>query len=263
MYERKPAVEGSFYPKDPKEVSRMIDSFDSKIELPEEMLTKRPKILIIPHAGLFFSGLTATYAYKLASNFKYDRIVIFAPSHRVYFKGMSCAKYDSYMINGKNMKIDSEFSEQISGIFDLPFIEQAHSEEHSGEIQFPFIYHYFPGIEVSTCVYSEYDPDELSQIIDHILLNYTETLIIISSDLSHFHSYDKCRKIDTVLISGITALDIEKISSGEACGMIGIKAAVDSSRRNNLIPNILDYRNSGDIIRDKSSVVGYVSVSFT
>ena len=262
MFSRKPAVEGSFYPSDFKEVAEMIYLFDSQIEI-VEVYSKRPRILISPHAGLFFSGLTATYGYKLASKFKYDRIVIFAPSHRVYFDGMSGAMYESYSINGKNIPIDTKFTEKISNKFNLKFIEQAHIEEHSAEIQFPFIDHYFPGIKVSTFVYAGYDPDKLSEVIDHILNEYSETLIIISSDLSHFHPYDACKILDKNLIEGIIKLDINKVSKGEACGMIGIKAAVESAKKNGLKSTELDYRNSGDIIPDKDSVVGYVSIAFT
>ncbi|MCK5760627.1 MAG: AmmeMemoRadiSam system protein B, partial [Candidatus Delongbacteria bacterium] len=259
---RKPAVEGSFYPSDPSEVKDMIRLFESQVESSDKA-TSRPRILISPHAGLFFSGLTATYGYKLASIYKYDRVTIFAPSHRAYFDGMSAAKYDSYSINGKNITVDTAFTENISNKFNLEFIEQAHRDEHSAEIQLPFIDHYFPEKGVSILVYAGYEPQELSKVIDHILTEYTETLIIISSDLSHFHPYDICNKIDGKLIEGITELDLNKVSEGEACGMIGIKAAVESSIKNKLKPILLDYRNSGDIIPDKNSVIGYLSIIFT
>ena len=261
MLIRKPAVEGTFYPSDPKEVMEMINSFDSQVKLSDEA-TSKPRILISPHAGLFFSGLTATYGYKLVANYKYDRIVIFAPSHRVYFDGMSAAKYDSYLINGKNITIDTEFTDKISNKFNLEFIEQAHRDEHSAEIQFPLIDHYFPKVKVSTFVYSGYEPQELSKVINHILSEYKDTLIVISSDLSHFHPYDICTKIDKGLIEGVVELDQNKVSEGEACGMIGIKASVESSLKNSLKPIVLDYRNSGDIIPDKDSVVGYASIAF-
>ena len=262
MLIRKPAVEGTFYPNDPNEVTEMINSFDSQVRIYEK-ITSKPRILISPHAGLFFSGLTATYGYKLASKYEYDRIMIFAPSHRVYFDGMSAAKYDSYSINGKNITVDTAFTENISNKFNLGFGEQAHRDEHSAEIQLPFIDHYFPDVKISVFVYAGYEPQELSKVIDHVLEENPETLIVISSDLSHFHTYDVCKKIDGTLIEGVIELDLQKISEGEACGMIGIKAAVESSIENKLKPMVLDYRNSGDIIPDKNSVVGYVSIIFT
>ena len=261
MLIRKPAVEGSFYPSTPKEVTEMINSFDLQVELSNKT-TPKPRILISPHAGLFFSGLTATFGYKLASNYKYDRIAIFAPSHRVYFDGMSAAKYDSYLINGKNIAVDTEFTEEISNKFNLGFIEQAHREEHSAEIQFPFIDHYFPGVKISTFVYSGYESQKLSKVINYILSEYNDTLIVISSDLSHFHLYDICKEIDEKLIKNVVELDLNKVSKGEACGIIGIKAAVESCLNNSLKPIVLDYRNSGDIIPDKDSVVGYTSIAF-
>ncbi|MCK4979163.1 MAG: AmmeMemoRadiSam system protein B [Candidatus Delongbacteria bacterium] len=263
MLVRKPAVEGTFYPSDPNEVTEMINSFDSQVVLSEGTIHSKPRILISPHAGLFFSGLTATYGYKLASKHKYDRVVIFAPSHRVYFDGMSAAKYDNYNVNGKNIPVGTDFTENISNKFNLGFIEQAHREEHSAEIQLPFIDHYFPEKKVSIFVYAGYEPQELSKVIDHILEEYPETLIVISSDLSHFHPYDICNNIDRKLIEGIVESDLKKVSEGEACGMIGITAAVESSITNKLTTIVLDYRNSGDIIPDKNSVVGYASIAFT
>ncbi|MCK4978748.1 MAG: AmmeMemoRadiSam system protein B, partial [Candidatus Delongbacteria bacterium] len=100
-------------------------------------------------------------------------------------------------------------------------------------------------------------------VIDHILENHPETLTVISSDLSHFHPYDICKNIDGKLIEGVIELDLNKVSEGEACGMIGIKAAVESSIKNELKPIVLNYLNSGDIIPDKKNVVGYVSIAFT
>ncbi|MDA3885757.1 MAG: AmmeMemoRadiSam system protein B [Candidatus Delongbacteria bacterium] len=262
MLIRKPAVEGSFYPSDKNEVTEMIKSFDLQVKLSYETIISRPKILISPHAGLFFSGLTANYGYKLVSNYQYDRVVIFAPSHRVYFEGMSAAKYDSYSVNGKNITIDTEFTDTISKIFNLEFIEQAHRDEHSAEIQFPFINHYFPGLKISTFVYAGYESHKLSKVINYILSEYKDTLIVISSDLSHFHPYDICREMDEKLIEFVVELDQNKVSQGEACGMIGIKAAVESSIIYDLTAKVLDYRNSGDIIPDKDSVVGYTSIAF-
>jgi len=262
MFIRKPAVEGSFYPSEIKDVSKIINSFDSQVVLSDKITSVKPKIFISPHAGLFFSGQTATYGYKLVSKFKYNRIVIFAPSHRVYFEGMSGAMYESYFINGKNIAIDKEFTEKISNKFNLEFIESAHKKEHSAEIQFPFINYYFSDTKVAVFVYAEYDYIELSKILNYILDEYDKTLIVISSDLSHFHSYDYCKKIDNKLIEGINKLNIEKISKGEACGMIGIKASVESAKRKKLKTIMLDYKNSGDIIQDKSSVVGYASIIF-
>lgn len=261
MFNRKPAVEGTFYPGNLNDVTEMINSFEDKILLNQNDL-KRPRILISPHAGLFFSGLTAAHGYKLASNFEYDRIVIFAPSHKVYFDGMSGALFDNYLINGKKIPVDKEFTDRISEIFHLNFYKEAHLEEHSAEIQLPFIYNYFRGIKISIFVYADYNPKKLSEIIDHILKEYKKALIIISSDLSHFHSYENCIKIDTELIEGIKTFDDERISTGEACGMTGIRAAVKSVKKFGLKPEILDYRNSGDIIPDKTSVVGYTSINF-
>jgi MEMO1 family protein len=256
---RQPAVEGSFYPSDINELDAMLNEFGKQVKVNSG---PRPKAVIVPHAGLFYSGLTATFAYKYAQGHKYRSAVIFAPSHRVAFYGMSGADFDEYGFCGGNFKINRELTESLKKKNGLLSIEEAHLYEHSAEVQLPFIKKYINAGSLAVFVYGEYGSQELSYCIDDVITE-GEDLVIISTDLSHFHAYEKCRSIDEKVIEGVKDLDLEAAASGEACGMTGITAMIQSAKTHKLKPEILDYRNSGDIIKDRSGVVGYFSAAFT
>jgi MEMO1 family protein len=255
---RQPAVEGSFYPSDISELNAMLEDFDRKVPVSD---LPRPKAIIVPHAGLFYSGLTAAFAYKAAQGHKYRSAVIFAPSHRVAFYGMSGADFEEYGFCGGNFRINRELTDGLKKKNNLLSIDEAHLYEHSAEVQLPFIKKYISADSLAVFVYGEYGYQDLSYCIEDII-SEGEDLVIISSDLSHFHSYDKCRTIDARVIEGVKDLDLELAGSGEACGMTGIKAMVNSAVAHKLRPVVLDYRNSGDIVKDRSGVVGYFSAAF-
>jgi len=252
---RYPAVEGSFYPSDESELDQMMSEFDKMVKVEK---SGSPKAVIAPHAGLFYSGLTATYAYKAAAGFKYRSAVIFAPSHRVAFTGMSGAEFDEYQFVGKNFKVNRELTDSLIKKHCLTSIDQVHLYEHSAEIQLPFVKKYLDVESISVFVYGDYSHNKLSEVIDSVL-EEGKDIVIISSDLSHYHAYEKCRKIDENVVEGIKKLDLSVIDMGEACGMTGVKAVVNSAKKRDLKPVVLDYRNSGDIAGDRSGVVGYLS----
>ncbi len=255
---RYPAVEGSFYPSDESELDQMMTEFEKRVIVEK---TGSPKAIIAPHAGLFYSGLTATYAYKAAEGSHYRTAVIFAPSHRVAFSGMSGAGFDEYQFVGKNFKVNRELTDSLIKKHNLTSIDQVHLYEHSAEIQLPFVKKYLDVENISVFVYGDYSHNKLSEVIDSVL-EEGKDLVIISSDLSHYHAYEKCRKIDGNIVEGIKKLDLSVIDMGEACGMTGVKAVVSSAKKKTLNPAVLDYRNSGDIAGDRSGVVGYLSAVF-
>ena len=263
---RFPAVEGSFYPSSLDDVNDMISEFENKLEsygIGNENSIK-PRALICPHAGLYYSGLTASFAYKLLSMSMNNpkRVIILAPSHRVGFKGSSIGDYDKYIVNDTDIECDIDYVKMLRDKFNLNFYEEAHKNEHSAEIQLPLL-NYFVGADnykLITIVYSDEDYMELAEIIKFLMKDDSENnLVVISTDLSHFKNYDECKEIDSRFVEGILSKDLQKISTGEACGMIGTLALTESVKNLNLNVRLLDYCNSGDISGDRSSVVGYAS----
>ena len=259
---RKTSVAGSFYPNSCDEIKRYINHFDSIIKDIDIKNIPEAKAMISPHAGYVYSGFTANFAFSLISKElkkEIKRVIVIGPSHRVYIQGASIALYDEYETPCGNLKIDFDFSSSLKNKYDfLTFDEKAH-HEHSTETQMPFVKHYFDDVEVVEIVYGDVDFKEVSTLIDELLCD-EDNFIIISTDLSHFYTLEEANKKDTICLNAIENLDISKFDSdGEACGMIGVKALINSAVKNSFRSKIVDYRTSFDASNDDSSVVGYIS----
>ncbi|MEN8146708.1 MAG: AmmeMemoRadiSam system protein B [Campylobacterota bacterium] len=264
MGSRENAVAGTFYPASCSEIETYVTRFNTALDendFASEALRITPRAVIVPHAGYVYSGFTANAAYRSAAE-KRDsikRIVVIGPSHRVYINGASIALYSHYDSPCGEMKIDLALSNRLNEQFDfLHFAPEAHNE-HSTEVQVPFMQHYFPTAEIVEIVYGDLDPQLLSELIDTVLED-RETLVVISTDLSHFHTQQEAKGLDSLCIQAMADLNIAELESGcEACGMIGVKAVIASANRTGLKSQVLDYRTSADVTGDKQSVVGYVS----
>lgn len=258
MLVRHSAVRGMFYPYSLIETNKMLDKFYQKV--PESSSADLPRMLIVPHAGFIYSGLTAMYAYKSLENYTqfYQNVIIIAPSHRKAFRGLSLGEYNSYEHFSKLIESNKELQDLLKSKFDLGFYPEAHISEHSAEVQLSFVDYFLQDYKLLTIEHSVSDFHYLSKILD-FLLQDKHNLIVISTDLSHFHSYRECQKIDEKCIKGILNLDLDLTNNGEACGMAGILAALESAKKSNLNIKKMHSCNSGDITGDKSSVVGYAS----
>lgn len=259
---RKAAVAGMFYPDSCSEIKQYIQHFDQGI-LPND-LNVSPKALIVPHAGYIYSGFTANLAYHYAASQRPDitRVVVIGPSHRVYVSGASVALFEAYHTPCGEMEIDLEFSHALQKKFPfLFFLPQAH-EEHSTEVQMPFVRHYFKHAKVVEIVYGDVASEELSVLIDAVLED-EHSLVVISTDLSHFYTEEEANRLDNHCIQAIRHLDLQALGGGcEACGITGVKALVQSAQTLGLKPHFMDYRTSFDRTKDDSRVVGYTSFVF-
>lgn len=256
MIKEKMNYSGSFYPNDKNELLKYFDFFETnqkKIEI-----NIKPKALIVPHAGYIYSGQTANYVYEYASKFKYKRVVVIGPSHRYYLDGASISDYDKYETPLGDLTISKDLVLNLVDEFSwLNFDDEAHME-HSTEVQMPFIKHYFD-CEVVEIVYGKLDYISLSKLITKFL-NDEQTLLVISTDLSHFHSQEKANFLDSICIEAINTKDLKRLDRGcEACGIIGVRALIEASIHLNLKIEFIDYSTSFNITKDESSVVGYVS----
>lgn len=259
MSTRNAFVRGVFYPQTCEEIEHYIAHFNAAIKEPLPSVT--PRALIVPHAGYIYSGYTANLAYVCASKHAYERIVVIGPSHRVFIEGASIAVYETYETPCGALDIDVSFSELLRETFPfLTHFSEAHAE-HSTETQMPFIQHYFPHTKVIEIVYGKIDIKVLSSLID-TLLETPKTLVVISTDLSHFYTQEEAATLDTLCINAIKELSLESFGKSEACGMRGIQAMVMSALRYELMPYFLDYRTSFERSKDASRVVGYTSFSF-
>jgi AmmeMemoRadiSam system protein B len=244
---RKSAVEGMFYPSDADELNEMIDKFLKNAK--ETKIDGETKAIIVPHAGYFYSGQTAAYAYKLLEKFKgKKKIILLGPSHQFYFEGIAADVNEYWQTPlGKVKVIASEFDK----------LENAHAEEHCLEVQIPFLQKVLKEFEILPLVLCETDPKDVAEKI--IPLLDKDTLIVISSDLSHYHPYDEAVRLDKATNEAVEKLDYHSAESKEACGIIPILTAIEIAKKLKWKCRLLKYMNSGDVMGDRGNVVGYSS----
>jgi AmmeMemoRadiSam system protein B len=245
---RKPKYAGSFYPAEPKELSKMVEKFvlEGKTSIPENAVLKA---LIVPHAGYIYSGPVAGAAYSVLKDFAPKRIVLFGPSHQQYFSG-------AY---GFQNPWASPLGEVKIAEHGLQLIEE--NNEHSLEVQLPFLQTVLKKFEFLPVLYGEIDAIDLASLVESYLDK--DTVLVASSDLSHYLPYEKAKRIDFETINSVYLLDLEKfLQIGDACGKTGIGALIVLAKKHHWVPLLLQYKNSGDTAGDKKSVVGYAAIAF-
>lgn len=262
---RKAAVRGSFYPKTCAEVKSTIKNFNHTFDetpISQEILNIKPRAIIVPHAGYIYSGFTANFAYRFLKETQTKRIIVIGPSHHHYFEGISGSYYEKYETPCGDIDIDSPYLFALAKQFDIGFEPKAHEKEHSTEVQMPFIKHYFPKNKTIELIYGNISPKKLANLIIALLDNQ-DNAIVISSDLSHFHSLEEAKVFDENCLRGVAKLDLDELAKGcKACGLIGIQAMIFAAKQHKLTSKLLDYRTSADRSKDTSSVVGYMSAMF-
>lgn len=267
---RTPAVAGLFYPKDAEELSHSVEAFLSDPVTPDEELTSSdgpirggaPKALIAPHAGYIYSGSVAAKAYRSVSS-RADllrRIVLIGPSHRVWFDGVAIPFTKAFATPLGVVNVAAQAVEQLRTLPMVLETDQPHALEHSLEVHLPFLQRMAPAAEIVPIVTGEASPQEVEQVIESVW-GGPETLIVISSDLSHYHPYATARVQDESTAQAI--LDERDDLTGEqACGCVGINGMNRIARKRGLHAEVLDLRNSGDTAGDKRRVVGYGAFGF-
>lgn len=258
---RKPAVADAFYPGDADKLKEMIETYLS--EAKESDIPGSLKALVVPHAGYVYSGPVAAYGYKLLAKHddKFKKIILIGPSHFAGFFGVAEAGAEKWQ-TPLGLVSAGSLKEEIKDIGLINVIPQAHEAEHNLEVQLPFLqivmkndFTIFPLLtgDVRPAALA----DEIMKAIDE------HTLIIISSDLSHYFPYEKAVELDTVTNNAIKTQDIKTLDSqGDACGKTGILVLMHIAKKKKWLVKLLDYRNSGDTAGPKDQVVGYSAFAF-
>ena len=255
---RPAAVAGMFYPEDARELADAVAAhLDSTAEAPHQ--PGFPKALIVPHAGYIYSGPVAASAYDLLRPARgvVKRVVILGPCHRVPVRGLALPRAKIFATPLGRIPLDTE---AVRAIADLPQVvesEATHAEEHALEVQLPFLQQLLGHFSLVPLVVGSAAPDEVAEVLER-LWGGPETLIVISSDLSHYHDYEGAREIDGATVRAILGFDAG-ISHDQACGATPVSGLLIAARRKGLAPRLLDCRNSGDTAGDRRRVVGYAS----
>jgi len=258
MQTRPPAVAGMFYPGTAEELAATVDALLGAVAAP----APPPKALIVPHAGYVYSGSTAALGYATlpAAAGTIRHVVIVGPTHRVGIRGIALPDADALATPLGDVPV---WDEGVRIALDQPHVEvsgRVHAEEHSLEVQLPFLQRVLPQADVLALAAGWVSPEAVADTLDAVWGD-ASTLILISSDLSHYHPYDEARAIDASTIGQILALDAG-IDHEQACGATGVDGLLLAARAHHLRPSLLGACNSGDTAGDKAGVVGYACVAF-
>ena len=258
---RQPAVAGLFYPADPEILINTIEQDLRQTSTPS--ISSSPKVLIVPHAGYIYSGPIAASAFALLKQSRHliKRVVIIGPSHRVGFNGVAISSADYFDMPFGRIAIDKVVQEKLLDIVGVHKFDEAHVAEHSLEVQLPFLQYILDEFSIVPIVAGNASPELVAEVIK-ALWGGSETLFVISSDLSHYHDYQTAQQLDQSTSQAILDLDVNTIDSQHACGCVGIRGLLTFAQHHPLKANILDLRNSGDTAGSKDKVVGYGAYSF-
>jgi AmmeMemoRadiSam system protein B len=258
---RPPAVAGMFYPGDPGTLAGEVTVMLA--EARPASLPMAPKALIVPHAGYIYSGPVAASAYALLAPLRgtIRRVVLFGPAHRVPVAALAAPDTDAFATPLGTVPIDVEAVALAAKLPQVQVSGVAHAYEHSLEVQLPFLQTVLGDFALVPFVVGGASPQQVAEVME-LLWGGPETLILVSSDLSHYHPYAAAQRLDKV-----TAEDILHLSAladhQQACGATPINGLIEVARRKGLKPQLLDLRNSGDTAGDKSRVVGYSAFAFS
>lgn len=269
---RKPAVSGSFYPSKASELREMIKGFLDKAT--KEKIKGELIALIVPHAGFVFSGQVAAHSYKQLEGRDFDTIILIGDSHRTRFSGASIGNYSYYRTPLGDVPVDKTLVKRlIKENQSLDFYPQAHRWEHSLEVQLPFLQTVLKDFKIVPIIIGERSL-EICKILGDALIKHTkdrDVLFIASTDLSHFHPYDRAVEIDERTISAMERLDAEELFHGleegryKLCGGAAtVTTILVAQGLGAKQAKLLKYANSGDVpFGDKSRVVGYAAMAIT
>jgi len=259
---RAAAVAGAFYPGDAGELrldlSEMMEQAGDTA-----IVAGFPKLVIVPHAGFVYSGPVAASAYDrlLPARGIVRRVVLLGPCHRVPVRGLALPGANAFDTPLGRIRIDAEAVGALANLPQVSASQAAHALEHSLEVQLPFLQSVLGEFTLLPLVVGQASADEVAQVLER-LWGGPETLIVISSDLSHYLPYDQARSIDGATAGAILGFDTA-ITHEQACGATPVTGALIAARHHGLKASLLDLRNSGDTAGSRDGVVGYAAFAFT
>jgi AmmeMemoRadiSam system protein B/AmmeMemoRadiSam system protein A len=268
---KEPNVAGGFYSADPKELSDSIDNFEGSTgAVPTD---RKVEIAIAPHAGYPYSGPVAAYTFKAIARNHYKTVVIIGPSHYFPFEGISVWPRGGFKTPLGIVPVDEDFAQAL--LKENPkfqFLPQVFEREHSIEVELPFLQKTFEGVRIVPILMG--DPDsqvchDLAVALDKLIGQRNDVLVLISSDMSHYYTYDVANSMDALTLQAIKEIDPKKFFQGcisrkmEMCGFVPVTTALILAHLRGIQHvEVLKHANSGDTSGDKSRVVGYSSVIF-
>lgn len=261
---RPPAVAGRFYPAEPVRLAREVDDLLAGVVGADEPPPKAlPKVLLAPHAGYVYSGPVAASAYARLKPFaaRIKRVVLLGPAHRVLVRGLALPDAAALATPLGAAPVDQEAFRTIADLPQVSVSKAAHALEHSLEVQLPFLQRILDDFSIVPVAVGEVGASEVAEVIE-TLWGGPETLVIISSDLSHYLPYSIAQQLDQQTAAQILALSSEPLQHEQACGATPINGLLRVARQHRLRAQLLDLRSSGDTAGPRDQVVGYGAFAF-
>ena len=250
---RKPAFAGLFYPAGAQELGQTID----RLLGAAPPAAGRPLGLVAPHAGYIYSGATAAAAYRLLMGAEdIHRVVLLGPAHRAHVQGEAAPAAEAFETPLGAIPLDRGTISELAALPSVEISDAAHRREHSLEVHLPFLQRTLGDFTLVPLVAGGATPSEVRELLS-IVEDDPNTLIVVSTDLSHFHDYETARTKDRATAQAIESLDPDSIGPYEACGCRPLGGALLMARDRGLSLRRLDLRNSGDTAGDRARVVGY------
>jgi len=258
--DREPAVAGLFYPASPTTLQRHVQTLMAAAE-PGSLMDL--KALVVPHAGYQYSGPIAASGYAQLAAFagRIRRVILFGPAHRAYFRGLAYPDAARLLTPLGAVALDREALEGLADLPQVKRIDRAFTGEHCLEVQLPFLQTLLPDFCVVPLLVGDATAQEVAEVMER-LWGGPETLILVSSDLSHYLDYETAKRTDLRTTQAIERLDPEALDHHCACGCTPLCGLLLEARRRGLKERTLDLRNSGDTAGPRDQVVGYGAYAF-
>lgn len=257
---RPAAVAGAFYPGDASTLSRDVDALLAEARAATPVDAPVPKAIIAPHAGYMYSGPTAALAYArlMPLRGRVTRVLLLGPAHRVGFEGMALPTVDAFATPLGPVSLDTNaIKEAAAHVPGVGFSDNAHMLEHSLEVHLPFLCKVLgDGFKLVPVCVGDARVEDVTALLDH-LWGGEETVIVISTDLSHFLDYESCKRVDAGTVAAVEALDASRLTHQHACGRTPLCGLLTMAKRRGMAIETLDVRSSGDTAGSRDRVVGY------
>lgn len=261
---------GSWYPGDERSLTRMLDGFFDEADC--DAIEGEILGIIVPHAGYIYSAPVAAFGFKIVEGKKYDAVILLGSSHRYYFKGVTIYPQGSFQTPLGNLEVDDTLAKRFQGLSFVQFESRYFDREHCLEVELPFVRRVLGNVKIVPILFGQITHEEMKTLAKRLLhiSSQKNILLVISSDLSHFHPYSDAVDIDRSTVELVQKKDVSSLwntrdyADGRACGVAPIVTFLEYATLLGADVKILKYANSGDTAGDKKRVVGYVSaVAYT